>query len=119
MRLSPADERFLESRIANAIEILMERREAAQPRMRLLYSFEHAADLLDCSVSHVRDLERRGLLSLHKDPDGGRNAAARITGKSLRAYLRRFDEGERTNHRGVRVDGGEIVGPGAAMGLTA
>jgi hypothetical protein len=85
--------------IAEKVGEVIERRDLRLPGGRLLYTFEHAAELLDCSASHVRELTVEGALALHKDPDAGRNSAARITGKSLREYVRRFDQSRIKNHR--------------------
>src|SRR6185369_6265390 len=85
--------------IAEKVGQIIERREIREPGMRLLYTFEHAGEILDCSKDHVRRLVDQGALSLHKDPDAGTNSAARVTGKSLREYVRRFDQSRLKNHR--------------------
>lgn len=66
---------------------------------RLLYSFAHAAELLDCGVSNVKDLVAAGKLVEHRDPDAGKTAARRVTGKSLLSYVREHDQSRVKNHR--------------------
>jgi hypothetical protein len=103
-RFTPAEERFFEVRLEAAITTLLDRREMREPRTRLLYTFKHAAEMLDCSVAHVRELVAAGELVRHRDPIAGETAAAHVTAKSLREYVRKFDQSRVKNHPGLAIE---------------
>jgi hypothetical protein len=87
--------------IAEEVGAVLERRGMRERGTRLLYSYAHAAELLDCGVSGVKDLVASGELVEHRGPGAGKTAARRVTGKSLLAYVREHDQSRVRNHVSV------------------
>jgi hypothetical protein len=102
--------------LAEEVGAVLERRGIRERGTRLLYSFGHAAEMLDMGVSAIPGLVAAGELDEHRDPLAGKTAARRVTGKSLAAYVRRHDQSLVKNHRSaLSMAIGTTLNPGGSL----